>query len=535
MLQSIVQFAGGIGLFLLGMRLLTDGLKIAAGPALRELLNRATRSQWRAFTSGALITALVQSSAAVIVATIGFVNAGLMSLAQAVGLIFGANVGTTLTSWIVALVGFDVDLQALGLPAIAGGMAIWVLAVGRRAAFGQAIVGIGIFFLGLDVLKDAFVGVDGGLEQLLDHSGGAMRILLFALVGVLLTVLMQSSSAALAVTLTAAAGGVLPLPAAAAMVIGANLGTTSTAIFATIGATAAARRVAAAHVVFNLIVTVVALPLLPWLLEASQWSAARVGGAPGPATVLAVLHTFANLLGVLLVWPMTGQLVRLLESRFTTREADPGQPQFLDRHVLGTPRLALDAMRMELDRIGDIAHRLARQALNSETGSDDRLTVEQATLERLGEAVIDFAGAVNSGGDAGVDAALPSAVRVVQYYRGIAERAIELARITPVADPPPALAAQLLALRQAADRALQSSDPAVGEAADPGEVEASLQAFESVYQQTKGELLRSGSRAELSPAALVRALDRGSALRRIVGQAAKAARFMRDLQPARTT
>ncbi|MFU8817111.1 MAG: Na/Pi cotransporter family protein, partial [Pseudomonadales bacterium] len=258
-IAALLTFAGGVGLFLLGMRLMSDGLKIAAGPALRELLARATGSSWRAFGSGVLITAMVQSSSAVVFATIGFVNAGLLTLGQAVGVIFGANVGTTLTSWIVAVVGFNVNLQALAMPAIALGMAGWIGGRGRGVALGQALVGFGIFFLGLDVLKGTFSEADGVLALVQFGDGGALRLLPFVAIGILLTVLMQSSSAALAVTLTAAAGGLMPLPAATAMVIGANVGTTSTAVFATIGATAAARRAAMAHVLFNVVAAVAAL------------------------------------------------------------------------------------------------------------------------------------------------------------------------------------------------------------------------------------------------------------------------------------
>ncbi|TXK60731.1 Na/Pi cotransporter family protein [Alkalisalibacterium limincola] len=290
-LGSLLNFAGGIGLFLLGMRLMSDGLKVAAGPALRGLLATATRSSWRGVGSGVLITSLVQSSSAVIFATIGFVNAGLLNLGQAVWVIFGANVGTTLTSWIVALVGFNIDLQALAMPAIAAGMGLWILGKGRRSALGQALVGFGIFFLGLDVLKDSFAGLGDTFEIDGWVRDGAVGIAVFALVGAVLTVLMQSSSATLAVTLTAAAGGVLPLTAAAAMVIGAKVGTTSTALFAVFGATPAAKRAAASHVAFNLVTALVALPALPWILAGSQWLADALGFASQPATILAVFHT----------------------------------------------------------------------------------------------------------------------------------------------------------------------------------------------------------------------------------------------------
>jgi phosphate:Na+ symporter len=519
-MNQMITFAGGIGLFLLGMRLMSDGLKVAAGSALHDLLAAATRNRLRGLASGMLITALVQSSSAVLFATIGFVNAGLMTLGQSVGVIFGANVGTTLTSWIVALVGFNVDLQALAMPAVALGMALWVLARGRRAAFGQAVVGVGIFFLGLDVLKNTFADVGALVGPLAWAADGVIGMLLAAAVGIALTVLMQSSSAALAVTLTAAAGGLMPLSAAAAMVVGANVGTTSTAVFASIGATAAARRAAAAHVVFNLVAAVAALALLPVLLWIARSVLGGIGAEQQPATVLALFHTATKVLGVLLMWPLTGLLVSTLERHFGARERDPAQPQHLDRTVLATPRLALDALRQELLRLVGMAQQMARGALSSEGGDDASLRAEQAALQQLGEAAIQFAAAVNSGGDRVVDQGLPQAVRVVQYCRAVAERALELSRLAPSAAGPAELAAQLAALHHAADRALQAADPAG--LLDRPSIDAALAAFETVYQQTKGELLRCGSRGQLSPAALVRSLDRSSALRRIVDQASKA-------------
>ena len=529
----MVTFAGGVGLFLLGMRLMSDGLKIAAGPALRGLLARATGSPWRALGSGVLITALVQSSSAVVFATIGFVNAGLLTLGQAVGVIFGANVGTTLTSWIVAVVGFNVNLQVLAMPAIALGMAAWVGGRGRGVALGQALVGFGIFFLGLDVLKDTFTDADDLLASVQWNAGGPLFWLPFVAIGIFLTVLMQSSSAALAVTLTAAAGGMLPLAAATAMVIGANVGTTSTAVLATIGATAAARRAAMAHVLFNVVATAAALLAFPLLLGASTGIAAAVGLGEQPATVLAIFHTLSNLLGVALIWPFTGRMVSFLEARFQAREEDPTVLRYLDRAVAATPRLAVDALALELTRIGTIAHGTARAALSSEHPQNDALQAVRATVESLGEATIGFVGMVSSGGDPVVDAALPDAVRVVQYYRAVADRAAELGRLPPPSAPPEALAAQLLALQVAADHALDAADPGQAGDCDVEAIQRASAAFEEVYQQSKAALLRAGSRGTLSAAALVRALDRISMMRRMIDQACKAARYLTHLAPAR--
>lgn len=530
-LASILQFAGGIGLFLLGMRLMSDGLKVAAGPALRSLLASATRSRGRGVASGVLITSLVQSSSAVIFATIGFVNAGLLNLGQAIGVVFGANLGTTLTSWIVALVGFNVDLQVLAMPAVAIGMGLWIAGGGRRAALGQALVGFGIFFLGLDVLKDSFQGLGDGFDLQQLAGDGLWTILLFALAGTVLTVLMQSSSATLAVTLTAAAGGTIPMTAAAAMVIGAKIGTTSTAAFAVFGATADARRAAAAHVAFNLVTALIALPLLPWLLQLAGWLAQAVGAQAQPATVLAVFHTLTALLGLALMWPLTGRLVALLQRRFGGVQADPAQPRHLDRHVLGTPRLALDAADRELRRLAAISLGLARQALSREDG-DGGLEREREVVERLGEAVMQFAGGVQ-GGDPVVEQALPNAVRVAQYYRGVGDRSVELARLPRPREIDPALAAALDELHTQALQTLDAADPALCEP-DPEAVDAARAAFEEAYQALKGRLLRAGGRGELGPGALVRLLDRESALRRIIDQSSKAARYLAGIEAART-
>lgn len=530
-LASIFNFLGGIGLFLLGMRLMTDGLKIAAGPALRGLLNAATGSTPRALAAGALVTAVVQSSSAVMFAVIGFVNAGLLSLAQAVGLVFGANLGTTLTSWIVALVGFEFDLAAISMPAIAGGMALWISGEGRRGALGQALVGFGVFFLGLAALKAAFAGLgpEVGLDRFpVEGVGG---VLLFALIGAVLTVLMQSSSASLALTLTAASQGLLPLPVAAAMVVGANIGTTSTAVFATIGATAAARRTAAAHVVFNLLAGALGLLLLGPLLTLAAWLAALIGAASLPATELALLHTLLNLIGILAVWPLMPRLVRFLEGRFRKPEqADPARPRHLDSAVAATPALAVEATRLELIRLSELAHRMAGRAISVEDQVALDLKPEFEVIDTLGGRIMDFAASIQSGGVEALDALLPSALRVTQHYRMMAERAEELAQMAVTHDRSEAVQAVISDLQLDAVRLLGRSAPA-GAGEPASELSEGLDAFEARYHACKASLLRAGSRRELASTALVRELDRISALRRIVEQAVKA-RLLFDMLQA---
>ena len=525
---SIVAFTGGIGLFLLGMRLMTDGLKVAAGDTLRQILTAATRSRWRGLASGVLITSMVQSSSAVIFATVGFVNAGLLTLYQSIGVIYGSNLGTTLTSWIVALVGFNVNLQLLAMPALGVGMGLWVAFGSRRyGALGQALAGFGLFFLGIDVLREAFSDL-GDVAALEAWAGrGVLSVLLFVLIGTALTILMQSSSAALAVTLTAAAGGLIPMTAAAAMVIGANVGTTSTAAFAVLGATAAAKRAASAHVIFNVVTAVVALIWLPVLL----WLVAGIGhllGLGGAiATSLAIFHTMTKMLGVALMWPLTGALVSQLEKRFRSQEEDESRPVYLDRNVQTAPGLAIDAMALELHRMNGLVCRLAAEALSSETGGAERLEPARRAIEELNLALGEFASGISrSENDPVVGTRLPDGLRVGNYLVDVAEHAVEVSRLQPqielrdqaLAESANALrahAAQLIALARVDD-----------ETFDEVQLGAERRAFEGEYQTFKAQLLRAGTAGVLPVRRMALVLEQYSAIRRIVDQVTKAAEYL---------
>jgi Na/Pi-cotransporter len=246
---------GGVGLFLLGMGMMTDGLKTAAGPALEQVVARSTRTRLHGLATGALMTAAVQSSSAGTVAAIGFVNAGLPSLSQALWVLFGGNVGTTFTGWLVALVRLRIKVEAFALPLIGLGAAARLF--GRRPAFaaaGQAVAGFGLLFLGIGLLQQSFLGLAD--EVVLPSGEGVLGALTMVGIGAALTVVMQASAASaasIALALAAAQSGLIDVQAAAAVVIGANVGTTATAVIAAIGATPNARRAAAAHVLFNVL------------------------------------------------------------------------------------------------------------------------------------------------------------------------------------------------------------------------------------------------------------------------------------------
>jgi phosphate:Na+ symporter len=521
-LQLIGAFAGGLGLFLLGMWLMTDGLKLAAGRALQDILGRWTRTRFRGLLAGAFITSVVQSSSAVTVAAIGFVNAGLLTLAQAVWVIFGANVGTTMTGWLVALVGFNFNIDAFALPLLGLGMLLRLTGGGaRRGALGTALAGFGVFFLGIDVLKDSFARLGDDIDLTVYDANSVGGLLGFTLVGIALTTLMQSSSAALAIGLTAAAGGLVPLTAAAAIVVGANVGTTSTALLSVLGATANARRTAAAHIAFNLGTGVVALLALPWLLALIEAVRDAIELPPAPATTLALFHTAFNLLGVLLMWPLTGRLVAWLEQRFRTAEEDEGRPRFIDDNVLEVPALALDALRLELQHIGEIARRMATNALGTANGR--ALASDKAIMDRLTAAVGEFTARLYRASLSGESAArLPEMLRVTRYYDTVAELAADIGAAKQAFDiPPPALRDAVAEFNAAVTELLALTDTACAEQA--------LHRVEEQYQPLKAAFLTAGSQGTLPVAAMENWLVQLSRTRRLAQQAFKAVRRLDGL------
>ena len=525
---AILTFLGGIGLFLLGMRLMTEGLTSAAGSTLRVILTSATRSRARAIASGIGITAVVQSSGAVIFATVGFVNASLLSLGQAIGIIYGSNIGTTFTSWIVAIVGFNLDLQALAMPAIGVGMAMSVSAGARRyGAIGRALAGFGLFFLGIDVLRGAFDGI-GDVVALEQWAGkGILSLLLFLLIGALLTTLMQSSSAALALTLTATAGGLIPLNAAAAMVIGANVGTTSIGIFAVFGATAPAKRAAMAHVVFNAVtgcVSFILLPFLLWLVGQIAW---LLGTTENLATSLAIFHTLVNIIGLLIMWPLTDHLVSFLEKRFKSAVEDFSKPMYLDRNVQSTPSLALDALAQELQRMNRLACDMAKAAISSEHGQREVLEEGRHALESLSFEIGDFASGISRDGmQAEQMGAIPDAQRVAQYLVNVVEHANTMVSLhSPTQLQDESLMNARNALRAHVVNLLDSAT-GVGADWDVKALDESRASFEVEYQALKAAFLTAGTTGVLSPRVMANALERLSELHRVADQACKAAIYI---------
>jgi phosphate:Na+ symporter len=368
----IATLLGGLGLFLVAMELMTDGLTLAAGKSLRRLLSNWTNTLMRGVFSGMLMTAIVQSSSAVTVAALGFVNAELLKMRQALGIIYGANIGTTMTAWLVAMVGFKLDVHAFALPAIGIGAFIMLAKnSGPRLGIGRALVGFGLFFLGISTLQQAFEGIVANFDLGTITLAGNTEVAGYLLIGIVMTILTQSSSAAIAITISAASANMIGIYAAAAMVIGANVGTTSTAVLASIGATPNAKRLATAQVIFNIGTAVVAVLLLPVMFYAVEAARDMMKLAPNIGVSLALFHTVFNCLGVLLALPFNNLLVKFLEKRFVTVGESLAKPQYLDSSTASAPLLAVNALILELQRTAGHIGDAVKQILDTNISNHD--------------------------------------------------------------------------------------------------------------------------------------------------------------------
>lgn len=332
---------GGVGLFLLGMNMMTDGLKDLAGDTLKRWLHRFTGGTFKSILSGALITAVIQSSSAATIITIGFVSAGLLTFTQAIGVIIGANIGSTSTGWIVSLIGFKVNLQAMALPIIGVGIFLKIFASERFKVYGTVLTGFGLLFLGIKTLQDGMVLSDSlFIFDVIAENIFLQKLLLISF-GFLMTVIMQSSSAAVATTLTILHTGGISFEQAAFLVIGQNIGTTVTALLASIGASIHTKRTAVTHVLFNLGTGTIAVLISPFLLTLTVSISTYMNGSFDAAFGIAIFHTLFNILGVLLFVPFISRFENLVTKLFPEK----GNPltRYLDPNVASVPPVAIEA------------------------------------------------------------------------------------------------------------------------------------------------------------------------------------------------
>ncbi len=362
----IYTLLGGLGIFFFGMKFMSDGMQAIAGDAIRKIINSLTSNRFLAVGIGLLVTCLVQSSSVTSVMTVGFVNAGLMSLTQAIGIIFGANIGTTITGWIISI---QVDKYGLLLVAIGFVPALFSKS-DRWQHIGRSILGIGLIFMGLKLMSGAFVPLRSSqafLDSIAyfsgDHYGAYIASMLM---GCLLTMIVQSSSAMLGITMAMASSGVIPYQTAICLVLGENVGTTITALLASVGGNVHARRAARAHASFNLFGVFIMLLWLPYFFELVDWFIPRDprfiaedGSRPYVAQHIALAHTLFNVTATLCFIPFVNQLAAFVTK--ITPDKDVKEKSHL--LVLGDPANMLPAASIaqaesELKKMRDIVQRM---------------------------------------------------------------------------------------------------------------------------------------------------------------------------------
>jgi phosphate:Na+ symporter len=359
------EIAAGVAIFLFGMMMLEDGFKLFSGGALERMLERTTGSTPRALAFGMISTTVLQSSSLVSVITISFLSAGLISLIGGVGIIFGANIGTTTGAWLVAGLGLKVNIAAYAMPMIAVSIVLVFQNAKPLRGIGYALGGLGFLFLGIHHMKEGFEAFKDQIDLLRFALPGLLGLIVYTLLGTAATVIMQSSHATMVLTLTALAAGQITYDNALALAIGANVGTTITAILGSLGANFQGKRLALAHLVFNVATAAVALIFIAPLRDLVDQISAVVGiGAQDFTLKLAVFHTIFNVLGVALMLPLLTRLITFLERHIVEPEPDVSRPRYLNEAVDAFPQTLETALRKEVLHLYENAMELILHGLN---------------------------------------------------------------------------------------------------------------------------------------------------------------------------
>lgn len=398
---KIFTLLGSLGLFLYGMTLMSEALQKVAGDKLRNILAAMTSNSFSRILTGLFITAVIQSSSATTVMVVSFVNAGLLSLVQSIGVIMGANIGTTMTAWLISLLGFKADIAILAIPLIGIGFAFMMFKSNKKKSIGELIIGFALLFLGLSFLKSSVPDLQSSpevlsfLQQWTNYGFGS--ILMFVAIGTILTIVLQSSSATMALTLVMCNNGWIPFEMGAAMVLGENIGTTITANIAASVANVSARRAAMAHSVFNLFGVVWVLVLFhPFLTVVSKIIMAigldnpLQAGASSNSTLYAIsmVHTLFNLCNTLILVWFTNQIATLVTKIVKgKKEEEVFRLQYIHGGLLNTAELSLAQAKAEIIHYAQICRRqyvYAQEALNtSDSEKFDKLYKKLEEYEQI--------------------------------------------------------------------------------------------------------------------------------------------------------
>jgi phosphate:Na+ symporter len=359
------EISAGVAIFLFGMLALEEGFKAFTGGLLERLLRKTTSSLWKALSFGIVSTTLMQSSSLVSVITISFLSAGLIGLAAGIGIIFGANLGTTTGAWLIAGFGLKVKISAYAMPMLVFGIILVFQKSRSLKGFGYILTGLGFLFLGIHHMKEGFEAFRDTIDLTAFAVSGYPGLFLFTLLGVAATVIMQSSHATLVIIITALSAGQVTYENALALAIGANIGTTITAILGSMSSNVQGKRLAAAHLIFNAATAIIAIAFIYQIGQAVNLISGWVGIAQDDYTLkLAVFHTVFNTIGIVVMIPFINHLVNFLQRSMPEKVVAAAMPKYLNDANIELPDTAIEAVRKETLRLYDNAFGIISHGLS---------------------------------------------------------------------------------------------------------------------------------------------------------------------------
>jgi phosphate:Na+ symporter len=368
---GFLNLIGSLGFFIYGMKVMSEGIQKVAGTKMRQILRSMTSNRFKGVLTGFALTALVQSSSATTVLVVSFVNAGLLALVESIGVIMGANIGTTITAWLISIIGFKVKISAYALPIIAIGFPLLFMSKSKTKSWAEVLIGFALLFIGLSYLKESVPDLKANpeiLEFLAQYTDlGFLSTLLFVGIGTVLTVTVQSSSAAMALTLVMANNGWIPFDLAAAMVLGENIGTTITANLAALVANIHAKRAAAAHFIFNIFGVLWVILLMPFMLDfidtymTSNYDASPFNDPESIPIALSIFHTVFNILNTLFLIGFVGFIAKTVIRMIPSKGEDDEEfhLEYIGTGMMQTAELSLEEATKETAKFGEITARMS--------------------------------------------------------------------------------------------------------------------------------------------------------------------------------
>ncbi|MBI9097254.1 MAG: Na/Pi cotransporter family protein [Spirochaetaceae bacterium] len=385
MIVIILEVIGSLGLFLYGMKVMSDGIQKAAGEKLQSILNHITSNRFVAVFTGFAITAIIQSSSATTVMVVSFVNAGLLNLTQSIGVIMGANIGTTITGWIVSILGFKFKIAEIAIPIIGIGLPLFFSKNRDRKNWGEFLIGFGLLFIGLSYLKKS---VPSNNQALIDFIApytdlGFGSVILFVLFGAIITIIVHSSSASMAIVLTMAASGLVKLDVAAAMIMGSNIGTTIDAFLASIGATTNAKRAARVHILFNIFGVLVILVFFRPFLALIE----RIVPGDEITTTLAMFHTIFNITNTAVFIGFVPQIARFVEKlvpgKIAFEDSTVYKLEYITSTIQDTPELNLLNAQKEIVHMTELVENMFTKYLTIFQNPDKKMGDDVESLRKM--------------------------------------------------------------------------------------------------------------------------------------------------------